>query len=162
MKLTPRQRAAIAWPLEPGHAADHPRYHRVIGGWQSILTFDLEESTEYECACQQIADNGNHGVIDEYVYDDCPYHQYGEYGRRAFWHARATTYPAKPLADWTADEQRGVKRVLQRLLKRVGDGDVRIDKGSEDPPSSIHFFKRATDAEIGRCLRERKDTGGNK
>lgn len=67
----------------------------------------------------------------------------------ACWHARATTWPMSPLAEWNKEQQRRVKEPLQRLLVRIGEGSIRIEHGAEKPfPTSIHFYKQATEAEI--------------
>lgn len=138
-KMTPRQRAAICWPCDRGTEGTHPRYHRRNGSWQSILTFDLFAPPDLD----------GDGDGDEVT-------------AQAVWHARATTFPPKPLADWTDDEQREVKRVLNRLLKNVGKSRVEVRKGGESPPTSIHFYKHATISEIAQCERSRRDTGGTK
>lgn len=153
-KLTPRQKTAIAHPCLRARGSEHARYHRRNGGWQSILTFDLfpppEPAKDATCTCDSLLENFP-GSTREEVKDDCPLHQYDNRGDTGVWHARCTTFPVRRLGDWTQDEQKDVKRVLMRLLKNVGKGEVSAKKGSEDPPATIHFYRKATVAEIRRA-----------
>lgn len=160
-KLTPRQKVALRNPCERGKGGEHPRYLRRNGGWQSILTFDFFPKVEHdeECICEKLRDDfmkrnqGKRCSLDE-VRGDCPLHQHKDVEDSAVWHARATTFPVRRLGDWETHEQTDVKRVLKRLLKNVGTGEIAVRKGSEVPPHSIHFYVEATPAEIVRAGRK--------
>lgn len=161
-KLTPRQRAALRSPCIRGKGSRHVRYHRRNGGWQSILTFDFfpagDPPADAKCRCEALMEvfekrHGKKASADD-VAGDCPVHSVTDH---AVWHARATTWPMKPLGQWTPDEQRDVKRVLMRLLRNVGTGEATPRKGREEPPMTIHFYKDATPAELIRAGRVKED-----
>ena len=138
-KLTPRQRTAICWPCDMGKNHAHPRYHKRTGGWQSILTFDMFAPAPHDDDCARKRN------VDEPC--DC-----GSV-RKAMWHARATPYPQRPLADWSVRDQSDIKRVLNGMLRGVGQGGVEVQKGGESPSISIHFYREATISEVGQCVR---------
>ena len=162
--LTPRQKVAIYWPCDRGRNSVHARYHRRTGGWQSILTLDLFPPPPHDKACptraKKITPDRNGLVALDCDCDPKPV-------ERGEWHARTTTWPGAALADWSTDQKVGVKRVLKRLLRGVGKGEIEIRKGKETSedvngkqvpnPTSVHFYKEATASEIARCQRDRKD-----
>lgn len=140
---TPRQRVAICHPCERGDGGAHPRYHRITGSWQSILTFDLFEPGQSGAVELEELDELADGDERPHV--------------RAYWHARITTMPQRAIAEWDADGLRDARRHLGRLVSSVGQGKVEVRRGTEGGTAvSVHVYKRATMSEIAQSERVRE------
>lgn len=122
-RLTPRQRVAICHACDKGRDSEHPRYHRVNGYWQSILTFDLFPPAN------------------------------GEEDWRAVWHARVTKFPATVIAAWGKADLREARKTMTRLLKNVGMDEPSVKRGTGEPIIAIHMYKGATISEVAQAQR---------
>ncbi len=134
-KKTPRQRCALAFPIESDGEL-HPRYHRRTGGYQSILTFDLRRPPEdFSIAGVELVS-----------------------GQVGMWHGRVSTFPVKDLAAWTPQELGKARQMAQRLVANIGQGSWDHRNAADNQARRI--FRWATLSEVAQALRARE--GKNK
>lgn len=101
--LTPRQRAALAFPSSNPNASNiHPRHHRANGHRENCLEFDLLSS---ENAPNQLASWMRDGFF-------------------GMWHARVARNPPTPFASLNKSEISYAERYVKRLLETAGQFEI--------------------------------------
>lgn len=128
--LTPRQRAALAFPISDPNARDiHPRHHRMNGHFQTILTFDLLTGDKAPAEIRSW--------------------MHGEFF--GMWHARVACSPPRPLAELSKSEVSYGERYVKRLLETVGQFEITMSR--HDNGLEIHGYRCATMSELAQTAR---------